>query len=71
MLYPVLEPGFGHRSYPFKDPIITPFTKYFCKNGYARTIGKAVITIVVKRTDVELIPNVETKADAFEFTLAD
>ncbi len=25
--------------YPFTDPIITPFTKYFCTNGYRHITG--------------------------------
>ena len=48
-----------------------PLTKYLCKNGYATTIGNAVITIVVNRTDVELTLNVDTKDAAFTLTLAD
>ena len=52
--------GISLINQPFKDPIMIPFTKYLCRNGYAITIGNAVITIVVSRTDVELTVNVET-----------
>ncbi len=31
--------------YPLIDPTNTPFTKYFCKNGYTHNMGKVTITV--------------------------
>lgn len=48
-----------------------PLTKYLWRNGYAMTIGKAVITIVVNLIEVVLTALVETKADALAPTFVD
>ncbi|CAM4215455.1 hypothetical protein SAEN111111_14825 [Saccharibacillus endophyticus] len=38
---------FSCRSgYPLIDPTYTPFTKYFCKNGYTSRIGSVETTMV-------------------------
>ena len=44
--HPLNYPPFSGRTYPFTDPIIIPFTKYFCKNGYKNTSGP-IVTITV------------------------
>ena len=36
------------------EPIIIPFTKCFCRNGYTQTTGAVVTTIVAYCNDVEL-----------------
>lgn len=33
-------------AYPLIDPTYTPFTKYFCKNGYTSRIGSVETTMV-------------------------
>lgn len=35
----------------FTPPMVSPVTKYFCKNGYSKTIGIAVTTVIAARMD--------------------
>ena len=32
--------------YPFTAPMVTPLTKYFCKNGYSRMMGPVATTVM-------------------------
>lgn len=36
---------YAARPHPFTEPIIIPFTKYFCRNGYTRMMGATDITM--------------------------
>jgi len=36
--------------YPFTAPIITPFTKYFWRKGYAHIIGRITAIMTAYRT---------------------
>ena len=36
--------------YKRQAPIVTPLTKYFCKNGYSRTIGPVATTVIASFT---------------------
>ncbi len=45
--------------YSFKEPTITPLTKYFCTNGYTAIIGAVIIikNVILKDSVVtELFP---------------
>jgi hypothetical protein len=42
------------RVQPLIEPIIKPFTKYFCRKGYTTTIGAVVTIIVANLTDCEV-----------------
>ena len=46
VFHPLNHPPFSGRTYPFTDPTIIPFSKYFEKNGYIITSGTLDITIV-------------------------
>ena len=45
------EGGEGNVHYPLMEPIITPLTKYFCRNGYTHTMGITTTIIVAMRSD--------------------
>lgn len=45
------EGGAGNVHYPLMEPIITPLTKYFCRNGYTHTMGITTTIIVAMRSD--------------------
>ena len=38
--------------YPFTEPTIIPFTKYFCKKGYTTRIGSVEATMVAVFSDM-------------------
>lgn len=40
---------------PFTEPIITPFTKYFCKKGYTAKIGATPTTMAAICKEVEVL----------------
>src|SRR5690606_232991 len=42
---------FRKKVHPLIEPIITPFTKYFCKNGYKHKMGNVAIIKVAIRKD--------------------
>ena len=45
------EGGAGNVHYPLMEPIITPLTKYFCRNGYTHPMGITTTIIVAMRSD--------------------
>lgn len=42
-------PQFFGARYPFTEPMVIPFTKYFWKNGYAHIKGRIPITATARR----------------------
>ena len=34
------------RGQPFTAPMVTPFTKYFCRKGYSRIMGPVATTVM-------------------------
>ena len=38
-------------DHPLMEPIMTPFTKYFCRKGYTHTMGTTTTTMVAMRSD--------------------
>ena len=51
------HPSLGCHSrhvHPLTAPITTPFTKHFCRNGYAHTIGPTVIIMAAIWIDCDV-----------------
>lgn len=42
--------GKSNDSQPLREPIMTPFTKYFCTKGYTIKIGKVVNMMMAERS---------------------
>jgi len=58
---------FSGRPYPLIAPNISPFVKYFCKNGYTNIIGKTVMMVIVFCTDTILICAIAFEESEFKF----
>lgn len=62
-LFSVVSPPTG-QTYPFKEPIIIPLTKYFCTNGYTIIIGRALTIMLADFIVASISPNPSTSPPA-------